>query len=118
SRGELRSGTLIPNFGAAFTNASGATITSLLISYDGEQWRFGGAHSTIADKLDFQISFDATDITNGTWTDVNALDFLAPVTAGTAGALDGNLAANRTAISFNITSLAIANGATFWTPWL
>jgi hypothetical protein len=74
--GELRSGTLIPNFGAAFTNTTGATITSLLISFDGEQWRFGGVHSTVADKLDFQISFDATSLTTGTWTDINALDSL------------------------------------------
>ncbi len=120
--GELRSGTLIPNFGASFTNTTGATITSLLISYDGEQWRFGGVHSTIADKLDFQISFDATDLTTGTWLDINNLDFLAPVTTGSAGALDGNAAANRTAISFNVTTVngnavSIANGATFWIRW-
>src|SRR6476619_2522247 len=51
--GELRSGTLIPNFGAAFTNNSGATITSLLISYDGEQWRLGSVHTTVLERLDF-----------------------------------------------------------------
>ena len=101
--GELRSGTLIPDFGAAFTNASGATITSLLISYDGEQWRFGGVHATVAERLDFQISFDATDLTTGTWTDVNALDFNPTVVAGTAGAQDGN--ANHVSISSTITSL-------------
>jgi predicted extracellular nuclease len=115
--GELRSGTLIPNFGASFTNNSGSTITSLTISYDGEQWRFGGVHSTVADKLDFQISFDATSLTTGTWTDIDALDFLPPVTTGTAGALDGNLAANRVSISSTILSLAIASGQTFWIRW-
>src|SRR5690242_9419010 len=51
--GELRSGTLIPLFGAKFTNNTGATITSLDVSYTGEQWRFGGVHSTVADRLDF-----------------------------------------------------------------
>jgi hypothetical protein len=115
--GELRSGTLIPVFGASFTNNTGATITSLLIAYTGEQWRFGGVHATVGDKLDFQISFNATDLTTGTWTDVNALDFLAPITAGTAGALDGNLAANRTAVSSTIPALSIAAGATFWIRW-
>src|ERR1051326_1678215 len=51
--GQLRSGTLIPLFGAKFTNNTGATITSLDVSYTGEQWRFGGVHSTVADRLDF-----------------------------------------------------------------
>ena len=112
--GELRSGTLIPLFGAKFTNNTGATITSLDVSYTGEQWRFGGVHSTVADRLDFQYSVNATDLSTGTYLDANALDFNPPVTAGTAGALDGNAAANRTAISSTITGLSIPAGATFF----
>jgi len=112
--GELRSGTLIPLFGAKFTNNTGATITSLDISYVGEQWRFGGVHSTVPDRLDFQYSVNATDLSTGTYLDANALDFNPPVTAGTAGALDGNNAANRTAISSTITGLSIPAGATFF----
>jgi uncharacterized repeat protein (TIGR01451 family) len=112
--GELRSGTLIPLFGAKFTNNTGATITSLDVSYTGEQWRFGGVHTTVADRLDFQYSLNATDLSTGTYLDANALDFNPPVTTGTAGALDGNAAANRTAISSTITGLSIPNGATFF----
>src|SRR6185369_12504484 len=112
--GELRSGTLIPLFGAKFTNNTGATITSLDVSYNGEQWRFGGVHSTVADRLDFQYSVNATDLSTGTYLDANALDFNPPITAGTAGALDGNAAANRTAISSTITGLNIPAGATFF----
>src|SRR3954451_817552 len=112
--GELRSGTLIPLFGAKFTNNTGAAITSLDVSYTGEQWRFGGVHSTVADRLDFQYSVNATDLSTGTYLDANALDFNPPVTAGTAGALDGNAAANRTAISSTITGLNIPAGATFF----
>src|SRR3954452_9149040 len=112
--GELRSGTLIPLFGAKFTNNTGAAITSLAVSYTGEQWRFGGVHSTVADRLDFQYSLNATDLSTGTYLDANALDFNPPVTAGTAGALDGNAAANRTAISSTITGLSIPAGATFF----
>ena len=112
--GELRSGTLIPLFGAKFTNNTGATITSLDVSYTGEQWRFGGVHSTVADRLDFQYSLNATDLSTGTYLDANALDFNPPVTTGTAGALDGNAAANRTAISSTITGLSIPAGATFF----
>jgi len=115
--GELRSGTLIPLFGAKFTNNTGATITSLDVSYVGEQWRFGGVHSTVADRLDFQYSTNATDLSTGTYLDANALDFNPPITAGTAGALDGNAAANRTAISSTITGLSIPAGATFFIRW-
>src|SRR4051794_41419879 len=69
--GELRSGTLIPLFGAKFTNNTGAAITSLDVSYTGEQWRFGGVHSTVADRLDFQYSVNATDLSTGTYLDAN-----------------------------------------------
>jgi predicted extracellular nuclease len=113
--GGLQSGSLIPTIGAAFTNNTGGTITSLAIAYTGEQWRLGATGRT--DRLDFQYSLDATSLATGTWTDVNSLDFNGPINAGTVGALDGNAAANRTAISFTITSLSIPNGATFYIRW-
>jgi hypothetical protein len=116
--GGLQSGTLIPTFGACFTNNTGSTITSLNIAYTGEQWRSGNTAAARDDRLDFQYSTTATSLTTGTWTDVNALDFTNPIkTVTTAGALDGNAAANRTAISNTISSLSIANGATFWIRW-
>ena len=116
--GGLQSGTLIPVIGACFTNNTGSTITSLDIAYTGEQWRIANTAAARDDRLDFQYSTDATSLTTGAWTDVNALDFTNPIkTAGTAGALDGNAAANRTAISNTIASLSIANGATFWIRW-
>ena len=114
--GTLLSGTLTSTIGASFTNDTGATIGSLLISYVGEQWRLGATGR--ADRLDFQISFDATSVSTGTWTDIDALDFSSPITTGATGALDGNAAANRTALSttFDLTS-GIAAGATFWIRW-
>jgi uncharacterized protein len=112
--GGLQSGSLIPIIGASFTNTTGATITDLAIGYTGEQWRLGAVGR--ADRLDFQYSMNAISLTNGIWVDQNSLDFTSPIT-GTAGALDGNAAANRTAISATITSLNIPNGATFWVRW-
>jgi endonuclease/exonuclease/phosphatase family metal-dependent hydrolase len=109
--GELRSGTLIPVIGVAFTNNTGSAITSLDIAYTGEQWRLGTAGR--ADRLDFQISTDATGLTSGTWTNIDVLDFSSPSTAGSTGARDGNAAANRT----NVTATVVTNvtaGATFW----
>jgi predicted extracellular nuclease len=113
--GGLQSGALIPTNGACFTNNTGSSITSLAISYTGEQWRLGTAGR--ADRIDFQYSTNATSLTTGTWTDVDALDFSSPTTTGTLGALDGNAAANRTNISFTIPSLNIANGTTFFIRW-
>ncbi len=113
--GGLQSGSLNPTIGAAYTNNTGSAITSLAISYTGEQWRLGALGR--ADHLDFQYSTDATSLTTGTWTDFDALDFTAPVTTGTTGALDGNNAANRTALSELITGLNISNGSTFWIRW-
>ncbi|HMS43412.1 MAG TPA: carboxypeptidase-like regulatory domain-containing protein, partial [Pyrinomonadaceae bacterium] len=112
--GGLQTGTLIPNFGACFTNNTGSTISTLNIGYTGEQWRLGTTART--DQLDFQYSLNATDLTTGTWIDVNALDFVPPDT-GTVGAKDGNAAATRTALSTTVAPVSIANGATFWIRW-
>ena len=45
------------------------------------------------------------------------MDFLAPVTTGTAGAINGNTA-GRVAVSSTISSLNIANGSTFYIRYL
>src|SRR5436853_1816698 len=112
--GQLRSGTLIPLFGASFTNNTGATIGALAIAYNGEEWRLGTAGRT--DQMNFEYSLNATDLVTGTWTNVAALNFVTPDTA-TTGAKNGNAAADRTALSSTITGLSIANGATFWIRW-
>ncbi len=113
--GGLQSGSLVPTIGAVFVNNTGQTVTSLDIAYLGEQWRLGALSRP--DRLDFQYSLNATTVATGTWVDVNTLDFLAPVTTGAAGALDGNAAANRTQISGSITSLSIAPGGTVLIRW-
>lgn len=112
--GALRSGTLIPNFGACFTNNTGATIANLAVAYNGEEWRLGTAGRT--DQLNFEYSLNATDLVTGTWTNVAALNFVTPDTA-TVGAKNGNAAADRTALSSTISGLNIPNGATFWIRW-
>lgn len=115
--GGLLSGSLTPTFGASFTNLTGGTITSLAISYVGEMWRAGVTNRGASDRLDFQISFNATSLTSGTWADVNALDFSSPATGTSVGALNGNAAANRTALSTTIADLNVGNGATIWIRW-
>ena len=117
--GSLWSSSVNPSLGAQFTNNTGSTITSLDVAYTGEMWRAGVAGRLVADRLDFQLSTNATSLTTGTWTDYNSLDFNSPtLNVGTAGALNGNDAANRTALSFSITGVSIANGASFWVRWV
>jgi hypothetical protein len=113
--GGLQSGTLLPIFGAQFTNnTGGSTITVLVISYTGEEWRLATAGRT--DRLSFQYSTNATDLASGTWTGVASLDFTSPDTV-TAGAKNGNAAGDRTALTSVISGLNIPSGATFWIRW-
>lgn len=109
--GGLRSGNLVPLFGAVFTNATGASLTALDIAFTGEQWRLGALNRV--DQLDFQYQIGATGLTAGSWTAVGALTFTAPVTTGTVGALNGNLAANRATLAATLSGLDIAAGQSF-----
>ncbi len=113
--GSLQSGSVNPTLGVQFTNNTGSTVTLITVAYTGEQWRLGTAGRV--DRLDFQYSTDATAVNSGTWTDVDNLDFTAPITAGAIGALDGNATANKTDLSFAISGLNIANGSTIWLRW-
>ncbi len=84
-------------FGVQFVNSSGSAIplSNILISYVGEQWRQNSNAQTLA----FSYAIDSSAIANtldgsATWVANTSLDFVSPNT-GTAGALDGNDAANR-----------------------
>ena len=101
--------------GGSFVNNVGGTIPILQVSYTGEQWRLGNVGRT--DRLDFQYSLNATSLTTGTWTNVDALDFISPNITALAGPLDGNAAGNRTVVSGAITGLSIPAGAVVWIRW-
>src|SRR5689334_1473781 len=90
-------------WGVRLVNNTGAAITSLDVSYVGEEWRSGGSSTTtasVAQTVDFQyqvanagvITAINTPATN--WLDYDPLDFASPVFGATAAsALDGNAAA-------------------------
>lgn len=114
--GGLRSGALIPTIGVCVVNNTGATIDALDVAYIGEEWRLGTLNR--ADRLDFQFSSNATSLTSGTWTNVDALDFVTPNLSGaSAGARAGNDPAYRTAISGSLNALALPAGGTLWIRW-
>ena len=114
--GGLQTGSLIPTVGAVFKNDSGTTITSLTISYTGEEWRLGDGSGRL-DRLDFQISTDATSLFTGTWIDFDDLDFTTPNTA-TTGAKDGNTVENRNTLTFTITGISVSSGSVMWIRWI
>nr|WP_276900860.1 lamin tail domain-containing protein [Pedobacter kyonggii] len=119
SLGSLASGSLVPRFGAAFQNNTGATVTSIDLSGVMEQWRTGST-ATVNEKLNFEYSFNATSIADvsATWLPLTGMDFNEKLTTTTAAAgIDGNLTANQTAISGSITAITWANGATLYIRW-
>lgn len=114
--GGLLSGSLTPTIGAYFVNNTGSILTSVTISYTGEQWRLGTA-DRVPDTLNFQLSTDAVSLATGSWVDIDALDFTSPTVTAPVGLRNGNETANRKTISFTISSLSIPNGGIFYLRW-
>jgi hypothetical protein len=102
-------------FGVNFQNTSGQTLSRLDISYWGEEWRLGSNRGR-SDRLNFQISLDATSLTTGNWIDFDALDFVTPNSYGHPGRRDGNDPQNRTLVAGAI-RLDIPDGTRFWIRW-
>lgn len=90
-------------YGVRFRNNTGVTITSVQVSYTGEQWRVANIN---AQTLGFAYRQAATvdDLTTGTYTGVAGLNFVSPTLSASAGALNGNDSANRVTynVSFNV----------------
>jgi hypothetical protein len=114
-------------WGVSLTNNTGATITSLNVTYVGEQWRNGGATSpnvSVAQTVDFQYQIANTAVVTGVntpttgWVDHDFLDFTSPTFGTTAAAtLDGNAGGNRVQKSATL-SVTIANGQEVWLRWV
>jgi serralysin len=102
-------------WGVRLVNDTGNTITGLTIGYTGEQWRDANGSGQIVD-FDYQIG--ASNLTTGSWTAFNALDFASPVnTNGNGTALNGNLAANQTVFIPTTLDLSLAPGEEVWLRW-
>ncbi len=114
--GSLASGSTQRDSELHITNNTGFDITMFSLSYDGEQWRVGGTTS-VANTLMLQYSLTGLA---GSWVNMgSSFDFTSPIVSGTAGALDGNAAANRVAgIGGTFTPASpIPDGTTFFLRW-
>jgi hypothetical protein len=108
--------------GVQFFNNTGAAVTQMAVSYKMEQWRCGG--NTTPNALTFWykiLGTQMTDLNPGVstgWTQVTALTTTSPVNSATAGALDGNLPANKVILSnVSITGINIPNGSYIMLKW-
>jgi hypothetical protein len=89
------SGTAKGYLGWRLKNTTGASISSITVTWTGEEWRrtTGAGASTIS--LFYQTGTTVTDLITGTWTSASSV-FTAP-NLGATIALDGNATGNRTA---------------------
>ena len=106
-------------WGVRLQNNSGSTINSLTVTYTGEQWRNSAA---AAQTVSFSYLVGSPTVTGSlaefqsAGTAVTQLDFTSPITGGTAGALDGNAAANRAALTFTF-AVNVPNGSEIMLRW-
>lgn len=113
-------------FGVLFKNDSTSTLDITNISYVGELWRGNSVAGTVENwttftKISSTVFTDVEPGANsatanvGTFTALPALNWASPT--NTVGALDGNLAANRTALSTD-PNLLLAPGQFFMFRWV
>jgi len=114
--GSPASGAVAGYLAVAFTNNTSGAIDSIIIKYDGEQWRNGGNTST--QKLTLEYGFGASFASVTTWNVAGtAFDFTSPVVGATAASVVGNSAGKTANIGGVISSLGWSSGATLWIRW-
>jgi hypothetical protein len=116
--------TSLPAFyGAKLINDTGTTLTQFTLSYNGEQWRDGGAMSpavSVQQRITFDYSFDAASIqdTMATRVAVPALEFAGPIFgATTAAAVDGNVAGRVAIAPVTVSNINWQPGGNLWIRW-
>lgn len=104
-------------YGWRLKNNTGASISSITITWTGEQWRKEVNTASHSLNLFYQTGTTVTDLTAGTWTTASST-FTTPIFSGAAAvALDGNASANRTSsITLTIT-VTIAAGDEIMLRW-
>jgi endonuclease/exonuclease/phosphatase family metal-dependent hydrolase len=107
-------------FGVRFTNDTPGTITNLLVTYTGEQWRNGGNDDVNALAFSYRIGSSLTnsDAANANaWTSFPALTFNSPTISTNASALDGNVSSNRQVFTGVSLTVSIAPGQEMFLRW-
>lgn len=99
-------------------NNTGAAITSVTVTYTGEQWRKTNNADAQDLTVEYQTGATVTDLTSGIWTNVPALTFTSPITgASGSNTLDGNASANRVAGITETIAVIVAPGDEIMIRW-
>lgn len=104
----------------AFTNTSADAFSGFNISFQGEQWRDGGAATPAAQTMTLEYGFGSTFAAVSTWTAAGgSFDWASPVIANKSGgaAVDGNAAGLVTGLGGTVTTPWAAND-TLWVRWV
>jgi hypothetical protein len=102
--------------GLLLQNNTGKTLTSFTLGYTGEQWKAVGSAQTLSFKYAIGSAASMNDISNGSFTAVNQLNFTTPTTGG-SGATDGNTVNYRTNISHTVSGITWQNGERLVLRW-
>lgn len=125
--GSLASNTMATNplphmfIGLRLRNDTGSTLQQFTLSYNGEQWRDGGATTPNSQNLDFMWSTSATTISDpdDAFTAESNLGFTSPVFLNTASgaAVDGNTSGRVVVGPFTVEGINWAPGTDLWLRW-
>ncbi|MEZ5404749.1 MAG: hypothetical protein R3F23_00855 [Verrucomicrobiia bacterium] len=105
-------------FGVYFINRTSKTITSITISYTGEQWRDNDTHKTFL-QCYYRVGGEdfTADTENAGWSyGYDYLGFTGPQSVK-AGPINGNDPANQVSVYYQIQNLKILPGESFWIRW-
>lgn len=110
--------------GVQLQNNSGSIVNNFVVSYTMEQWRDGGNTTPAAQQIRVYYKISSTLITalnpgaNTGWTEITALMTASPIFTITAGALDGNLPANKvTLTNISASGITLNNGEYLMIKW-
>lgn len=114
--GSPASGAVAGYIAVGFTNSTGTTITSIGLSFDGEQWRNGG--NTSAQTMVMEYGFGSTFAGVANWSVAGAgFNFVSPIASSTAAAVDGNTAGLVSDLGGTISATWLV-GETLWIRWI
>src|SRR6266581_2683044 len=100
------------------SNNTGQTLDSFTLGYTGEQWRDGGTSTAETMTLSWSTTATAVSDPSTSFSLVPLLSWTSPKATATAGALDGNNAANRVVVTpFTVTGINWAAGTDLWLRW-
>ncbi len=119
SLGSLASGSFAGGIGVSLTNQSGLVIDNFSVQFTGEWWRRGGSGASQSLAFSYGLGVDSLLAAgSGAFVSFTALNFATPNPSSTAGALDGNLPANRTVRQASVTGIQWLPGQLLVLRWV